>query len=103
MFAYNEFPNIIVDLDGDECPKEYGKVIETLAYGDTDFIALLNEGCPINLGNDYAQYEFVAFNDGGVFTYRFGPIEMEKLRRDGTVTLEPFPWNDLEEVQPLIA
>ena len=104
MYVYNESPNIIVDLDGDKCPVDYGTVIEAIAYGATDFIARTNEGAPVNLGNDYAVYEFVAYNDGGyVFTYWFGPNEFKKLRENGTVTLEPLPWNDLEEVQLLIA
>ena len=98
MYAYNESSNIVLTLFGDPCPEDYGTVIESIAYGATDFISLTNWGEPVNLGNDYAEYEFLALNDGCFYTYRFGPNEFKELRENGTVTLEPLPWNDLDEV-----
>lgn len=75
------------------------EVLEALAYSiDIDFIELLNEGWPVYLGNSYARYEFVALADGFVYTYHFGPNELDELNEKGLVTLEPHMCNELEAV-----
>lgn len=101
MFCENSYPNIIIDADGDTLrDDDFGKVFEALAYGaSVDFIDFTNDGDPEYLGNDYAQWRFLALNDGFSFTYRFGPNEMKQLASEGKITLTPYPYNELEEWQ----
>lgn len=99
MYCYNDYPNIVIDLDGDS-PTECAQVIESLAYSAScDFINLTNEGFPVYLGNSYARYEFIALNDGLTFTYPFGPNELKELVEKGELTISPLGWNDLDEVK----
>ena len=79
-------------------------MIEALAGSiDVTFGDLLNEGFPVYLGNSYAQYEFTAYLDGMLWTFYFGPNELDELNRDGSVLLTPLGWNDIEEIRAAMA
>lgn len=112
LWAWNDGEDIVVSKDsryewvGDEEVEVFEEgmasieeMIVAIAYGDTDFLELLNEGAPVALGNSYAVYEFVALQDGAVFTYRLGQNELDALNENGRVKLEPLSWNELEEIR----
>lgn len=99
MYAYNDNPNIIIELDETDNIESIGQILECLAYGDTDFLEMVNEGFPTYYGNSYATYAFYAMQDGFIYEYAIGPNELDMLRDADTIILEPTPWNDLDTVR----
>jgi len=80
------------------------KVIEALSNStDVTFGELLNEGWPINLGNDYARYEFTMYLDGHIWTFGLGNRELTELNKEGSVLLTPQNCNELEDVRATMA
>jgi len=99
MYTENDYPNIHIWLDEDDSKVTEADVLAGLANGGSvDFVNITNEGYPVYLGNSYARYEFVALNDGLVFTYPMGPIEVDELNEKRELVVEPFGWNDIDEV-----
>ena len=103
MYAWNDYPNIVIELDDSEnffTGEDLGEeIISAVANsGSVDFLELVNEGCPVCLGNAYAVYEFLAYQQGVVYQYAVRPNESETLQVTGTVALQPFPYNDLDTI-----
>lgn len=62
------------------------QILEAMSNSiDIDFIDIQNEGAPIYLGNDYAEYQVNILSplNGKTYTYGIGPIEAEALHNIG--------------------
>lgn len=90
MYCFTENDTIRIELDANDNPT-IEDVVAGIANGDVDFYEVANEGCPIYLGNEYAQYEFTAYVNGELCEFAYGAIEHDELVLNGVVSLYAAP------------
>lgn len=89
---------VTVFLDDDDRCEAFRDTLVNVYNSFSDPLEFCNEGAEVYLGNSYARYEFTALVDGFVYTYPFGPIEYDELRKEGKLELRPLFDNYLPDM-----
>lgn len=82
---------LVMTKDDDDNPT-LPEMIEALANSiDVDFVRMENEGAPVYLGNDYAEYRVTVLDGESQNEFGIGPKERWALLAYDNVAITPYP------------
>lgn len=86
---------LIVTKDDEDDPRLAELVADIANSAAIDFVKLANEGAPVNLGNDYAEYVVLIDTHPDTVAFGIGPKELWALKAYDRVMIRGYDsWQD---------